>query len=135
MLSQNPKRLLFDVIVIAWSAAWIVLALEVADKVRGLSELSGTVTEVGFAIESAGGTLGELASVPLVGDRVSQPSGEIKAAGRSAVQSGRSSREDIRDLSTLLGVAVAIIPTVPLLFIYLPLRLGYVRVVAARGEN
>ena len=118
--------------VIGWVVVWLFLGFRVADEVRGLSELSGTVTEVGAAVESAGATLGSLAAVPLIGDRVSAPSAEIQAAGRSAIASGRSSRESIRSLSTLLGFAVAVIPTVPLLVLYLPARLGYIRIVSAR---
>jgi hypothetical protein len=116
-----------DAAIVAWAILWVLMGLRVADEVRGLSELSGTVIEVGVAVQSAGEAIGSLSDVPFAGDRVRQPSEDIRAAGRSAVASGRSSRESVRDLSTLLGFAVAVIPTAPLLFVYLPARVGWWR--------
>jgi hypothetical protein len=116
-----------DLAVIAWAIAWVIMGLRIAEEVQGLSELSGTVIEVGVAAESAGRAIGALSDVPLAGDRLDQPSQDIQAAGRSAIASGRSSRDSVRDLSTLLGIAVAVIPTAPLLFLYLPARVGWWR--------
>ena len=118
---------MIDVAIVVWAVVWVFMGLRVADEVRGLSELSTTVIDVGVAVESAGVALGSLSDVPFAGDRLERPSADIRAAGRSAVVSGRSSRDSIRDLSTLLGIAVAVIPTAPLLFIYLPLRAGWFR--------
>lgn len=118
---------MLDVAIVLWAVVWVFMGLRVADEVRGLSELSTTVIDVGVAVESAGVAIGSLSEVPFAGDRVAKPSAEVRAAGRSAIASGRSSRDSIRDLSTLLGVAVAVIPTAPLLFIYLPLRVAWSR--------
>lgn len=128
MLRPRRRYALIDAAIVIWAVVWVFMGLRIADEVRGLSELSTTVIDVGVAVESAGVAIGSLSDIPLAGDRIERPSADIRAAGRSAVVSGRSSRESIRDLSTLLGVAVAVIPTAPLLFIYVPLRTGWVRI-------
>lgn len=124
---SGPRIVALDVACAAWTVAWVVLGFVVAAQVHGLATLSDTVSGVGGAIEQSGQTLQSLESLPLVGSKVRGPAGSIERAGRSAVVSGRSSRRDIERLSTLLGVVVAIVPSVPLLALYLPLRLAQVR--------
>lgn len=120
-----------DLALIAWAVVWIVLGVRVADEVKGLRELSGTVSTVGRAVEESSRTLRGV-ELPILGQGVEELFGgegaevlrRAQEAGASARDSGRSSRESISNLSTLLGLSVAVIPTSPLLFLYLPLRLG-----------
>lgn len=110
-------------VVIAWVVIWLALGVKVAQEVDGLKELSGTVRTTGSAVEEAGRTLESLDALPIVGSRLADPAREIQDAGRSIVRSGRAGRESIEDLSTLLGLSVALIPSVPVLAFYLPERL------------
>jgi hypothetical protein len=116
-----------DVALVLWTLAWVFVGMRVADEVDGLTRLSNTVVEVGQAIDSSAKALESVAAVPLVGDRLDGPVADIHAAGASAIASGRSSRESVHNLSPLLGFAIALIPTVPLLALYVPLRVGAVR--------
>lgn len=118
-----------DLALVAWVAACVILGVSVAARVDDVSRLSDTVTAVGGAVDAAGSALDSLSSVPFVGDRLKEPARRVRAAGQSALASGRSSRSSIHDLSTLLGWALALIPTVPLIALYLPFRLGHLRVV------
>ncbi len=127
-LPTGRRLIALDVALALWAAVWLLLAMEVATEVRGLSDLSSTVSRVGTAVEESGKALSELTDLPLgVGDRLDEPSKRIVEAGRSAHSSGRSSRESVDSLSKLLAVALAVIPSLPLLGFYLPLRIGYVR--------
>lgn len=117
-----------DLAVLAWTAAWIAIGLAVADEVEGLTELSGTVRNVGTSLEEAGAALGSVGDLPVLGgsvsDALAEPAARVRDAGASAAASGESSRESIDELSTLLGLAVALIPSVPLLVLYVPLRVS-----------
>jgi hypothetical protein len=113
-----------DTLMAAWVALWIVLAIAIGHEVHGLRQLSGTVTRVGVAVEQTGQTLEGIGAVPLIGDRVGTTAKEITAAGRSTVQSGRTSRDSIRRLSWMLALVLAVAPTVPLLLLYVPLRVA-----------
>ncbi len=126
---QSRVRYLLDLAVAVWVIGCVVLALAVSSNVDGLTHLSDTVTNVGGAVDEAGQALHSLSSLPLIGDRLDQPAQRVSEAGRSVLASGRSSRASVHGLSTLLGWALALIPTVPIVAIYLPFRLGHLRVV------
>ncbi len=126
--------LALDAVLLAWAVVWIFIGLRVAHEVNGLAELSGTVSTVGSAVEDSSRTIRGV-DVPVLGQSVQELLGPDAArvlrqsenAGASARASGRHSRESIEDLSTLLGISVALIPTTPLLFLYLPLRITRAR--------
>jgi hypothetical protein len=122
---------LLDVAVLVWIAGWLVLALLVAREVRDLRELSDTVVVAGVAIEDTGDLVESLGSVPLVGGQVGQAADRVREAGRSAQVSGRESRSSIDDLSVLLALAIGLVPTLPLLGLYAPLRIAWSRDVRA----
>jgi hypothetical protein len=100
----------------------VALALFVGREVRNLRELSDTVVTAGVAIEETGGLVRNLGSIPFVGGQVSTVADQVEEAGRSAQASGRDSRDSTENLSVLLALSIALIPTLPLLGLYLPLR-------------
>ena len=111
-----------DVVAVLWVALWVVLALFVGREVRDLRDLSDTVVTAGVAVEQTGGLVRTLDNVPFLGARVSGVAEQVEEAGRSAQQSGRESRDSTEDLSVLLALCIGLIPTLPLLGLYLPLR-------------
>ncbi len=127
-MSAHRRLVVLDVTLAVWVAVWVILALQVAQEVRGLAELSTTVSRVGTAVEESGRVLSGFEDLPLgVGDRLDEPGRRIEEAGRSAVSSGSSSRDSVESLSVLLGLALAVIPSLPVFGFYLPLRLSHVR--------
>jgi hypothetical protein len=128
---RRSTRVLLDLVVLLWVAAWIVVGLWVTREVKGLTDLSRTVIAAGLALEEAGGALQVLDDVPFVGEDVGDVGERTERAGASARLSGRSSRESIESLSVLLGVSIAAAPTLPLLALYLPMRLAWRRQVGA----
>jgi hypothetical protein len=118
---------LLDVAMVVWIAGWIVLALLVGREVRQLRQLSDTVVVAGVAVEDTGDLLSSLQGVPFVGSQVGDVAERVKAAGQSARVSGRASRDSTENLSVLLALAIGLIPTLPLLGLYAPLRLTWTR--------
>lgn len=101
-----------------WVAAWIALGIWTGYEVQNLRSLSGTVVKSGSAMKTTGGALEGLSAIPFVGADVGRVSREVTAAGVSAVESGRSSRSAVDRLAILLGIAVGLVPTVPVLVLY-----------------
>lgn len=136
-LPSGRTLLGIDIALIVWSVAWLAIGIAVSREVNGLAELSDTVRRVGTAVEASGGALGTLGGLPLIGDAfgdtLSGPAQEIQDAGQSAQASGQASRGSIDALSTLLGLAVALIPSVPLVALYLPARVSRAREARALG--
>jgi hypothetical protein len=120
-----------DLALAIWIATWIVLGLQVRHEVRGLTELSDTVEAAGNTLGQAGRQLDTLKGLPFVGNRIRDVGQQLAVAARSAVESGRSSRTHILSLGQLLAVAVAAAPTLPLLALYLPMRVSRVKEVRA----
>jgi len=127
LLRRRRGLLLLDVAVIGWSLAWGAVAIAIAQEVNGLADLSGTVIRVGHATEASGRGLEQLGALPLLGDTLTVPADRIQAAGASAVESGRSSADSVHDLSLLLGLSIAVIPALPLICLYIPLRIAAAR--------
>lgn len=126
---RSEARLIhaLDVAVVLWVAGWIVLAVLVGREVRELRELSDTVVLAGVAVEDTGELLATLDNVPLIGGQVGDVAQEVQEAGASARQSGRESRDSTEDLSVLLALSIGLIPTLPLLGLYAPLRIAWTR--------
>ncbi len=111
-----------DLVLALWVALWIVLGIQVRNEVRGLTELSDTVEAAGNTLDQAGRQLDTLKGLPFVGNRIREVGRQLAVAARSAIHSGESSRSHVNSLSVLLGVAVAVAPTLPLVVLYLPMR-------------
>lgn len=112
-----------DGVVVFWLVFWLVVALITALQVWSLSELSDTAQTSARAADQAGQALQQLSEVPLVGDRPGELGGEIREAAAQITQSAQQTRSDVRRLSVVLGLAIFLIPTSPLVWFYLPERL------------
>jgi hypothetical protein len=116
-----------NVALAVWAVFWIAIAAYTAYEVAALRTLSHTVVKAGAATESTGHALSAIGRLPFVGSRISQLAAQAVAAGASARASGASTATTIDQLAVLLGIAIALIPTVPLLGLYLPLRISWRR--------
>jgi hypothetical protein len=120
-----------DAVVLVWVAAWVVLAVLVGREVRNLRDLSETVVLAGMAVEDTGDLVASLDGVPFIGSEVGDVATRVREAGASAQEGGRESRDSAENLSVLLALSIGLIPTLPLLGLYGPLRLAWTR--DARG--
>jgi hypothetical protein len=125
-LSARAMRRL-NVALAIWALLWIGIAAYTAYEVSALRALSHTVVKAGTATESTGHALAAVGHLPFVGSRISQLADQAVAAGASARESGASTATTVDQLAVLLGIAIALIPTVPLLALYIPLRLSWRR--------
>ena len=125
-LSARAMRLL-NVAVVVWALFWIGVAAGTAYEVNALRTLSDTVVQSGKAVQTTGDALSSLGGIPFVGSQLRPLAGQVSAAGRMAQYSGNSSKTTIDVLAILLGIAIGLIPTVPLLALYVPLRRSWRR--------
>lgn len=139
---RGRAAVLLDLVLVGWVVLWIVLGGAVAGQVRGLRQLSGTAEQIGVALRQTGQSVDALASLPIVGDRVGKAGRQIDAAGASTMASARASRASVHTLSWMLWVFLAVIPTVPVLVLYVPLRIvtererrALRRLVAVHGDD
>ena len=120
---QSTIRLL-DGLVIFWFVLWLVIGGWSGYTIWQLSDLGDTVTSSGRAIGSSGEALEAVGGVPVIGERPAELGKEISATGVEVASRGQEVKSQLRQLSLLLGLAIALMPTTPILGLYLPLRLA-----------
>lgn len=112
-----------DVALGVWVAIWIGLSVAIGLKLSDLSALSHTAVVDGQAVQTLGKALGVLGAIPFVGGSFAGVANQVQLAGASAVHGGTSSLSSIHALSVLLPITVAVLPSLPVLGLYLPMRI------------
>ncbi len=113
-----------DLLMVAWAVLWIALAIGVVQSTRDVAQLGGTVSQTGSAVSQVGGLIND---IPLIPGDVSSASSSVQAAGQSAEANGAQGQDAADRLGIYLGIAIAIIPSVPIIGLYLPIRITRVR--------
>jgi hypothetical protein len=122
------RQLLTDIAVVIWVYAWIRVGLW----------LHGTVLKLGVPgqkLESAGSGIadnladagGKVGRVPLVGDQLTKPFSGAANAARSLADAGRQQQEVVGNLALILTLLALALPLGLVLFVWLPLRLRWMR--------
>jgi hypothetical protein len=106
------------VFVAVWTVVWISMGIWTRHEVQTLRQLSDTVVQSGGAVKETGDALQGLRSIPFVGGEVARVGRRVSASGTSARRSGRSSRAAVDNLATLFGVAIAVVPSVPMIALF-----------------
>ncbi len=121
-----------DVLIALWAALWIALAVAVVQSTRDVAKLGGTVSQTGSAVSEVGGLID---SIPLVPGDVSSASQSVRDAGASAEVNGREGQDAAERLGIYLGIAIAVLPSLPVLGLYVPARLTRVREARAASRS
>jgi len=124
--SRLPQRsvVAIDLLVVLWTAAWLVLGIAVGTFVERLGAVGDGLQNTGRAIGRAGDAIDQLSDVPLVGGGFATVAQEIRGMGRETVQNGRSIEDDIDSLAVLIGAGLALGPTLPILALWVPPRVS-----------
>jgi hypothetical protein len=127
-ISLNGRAVrILDGALVAWVGVWIWLGFAIGHEVSNLTSMSETAVTAGRAVQVTGQALKNLEQLPFVGERIASVDRQIAEAGASAVASGQESRSSIERLAVLLTVAIAVIPSVPVLALYVPFRVSRLR--------
>ncbi|MEP7334596.1 MAG: hypothetical protein ABI717_02340 [Actinomycetota bacterium] len=121
---MRARILAYDVGLAIWALVWIGMGFFVYENVRGLAELSVPVIKASRALDETAEGLDRISSIPLIGDAANLDAikARVREVGMEARASARESRENVRTLAWLLGISIALVPTLPLLAIYVPVR-------------
>jgi hypothetical protein len=124
--SRLPQRSIvaIDLLVVLWTAAWLVLGIAVGTFVERLGAVGDGMENTGRAIGRAGDAIDQLSDVPLVGEGFATIAQEIHGIGRETIQNGRSVEDDVDSLALLIGAGLALGPTLPILALWVPPRVS-----------
>lgn len=120
-----------DAVAAFWLVLWLVIGALTGYEIWQLSRLSDTAEVSAQAVDRAGEALQSLSELPLVGDRPGELGTQTRDAAADVSASAARTRQDVHRLSILLGVAIFLIPSSPVLGLYVPLRMRHRRDVSA----
>jgi hypothetical protein len=118
---------LLDILVVAWVAAWIVVGVVIAREVNDLRRLGDTLAMGGQGLVRTGEALNRLSGLPFVGEDIGAAAEEVIRTGKNTLATSKVTADTVATLSPLLGWSIALIPSLPLLAVYLPWRIGRYR--------
>jgi hypothetical protein len=121
MLEAGTKRLL-DVILITWTALWILAGIAIWHEVRGLRPLADTVAVAGRSLDDTAGALRAFSTIPLVGSNLRRVADDASRTAASARLSAREGHRSVDHLAVILGLTVPAVAVLPLLLAYALLR-------------
>jgi hypothetical protein len=124
----RARQLVGDLLVLAWTAGWLLAARELYRLVEQLAapgravEAAGTsfATDVGEVQRTVG-------RIPVVGGELREPFGRLGGVGRTLADAAATQQQVVHELALWLGVVVAAVPVVALLLVWLPRRVGWAR--------
>ena len=136
-----------DISLGVWVACWLIAAVVVATSIKGLEDSGVAVVTAGDGLEetSAGlrraasglnetaAALGAIDDLPFVpgnpGEAVERTAEDVqrfavrvRATADDARAAGSDAQDAARTLAIVLGLAIALVPTVPIVALYLLLR-------------
>jgi hypothetical protein len=122
------RQLLTDIVVVVWVYLWIRAGLWVHDMVQKLAV-------PGQKLQSAGGGIADnladagskVNRVPLVGDQLVKPFNGAADAARAIADAGRQQQHVVDQMSVLLALLAVSVPLALVAFLWLPLRLRWMR--------
>ena len=117
-----------DLLLVLWIWLWVSIADSVHDATLGLArpgrQIDVSATGLAGRLRDAGESI---SGVPLVGDDVQKPFEGAGGAADNLAAAGRAQVEAVQTLAFWLGIAVALIPILIALAVYLPPRIRFVR--------
>ncbi|MFI5933032.1 hypothetical protein [Actinoplanes sp. NPDC051494] len=122
------RQLITDLLVVFWVYAWIRAGLWINDQVEKLAVPGQKLQEAGTGIAGnltdIGGKVGR---VPLVGDELTSPFNSAAGSAANMAEAGRQQQEIIDNLAVTMAVLIIAVPLALVLFLWLPLRLRWMR--------
>jgi hypothetical protein len=125
-LLHPRRRRVVDASVLAWVLAWALLGYTAGRALDRVSEVTRSAEGASAAVVRTGESIRDV-DVPVVGPVFKDAGDSVIKAGRDAQAQARDSGHTVRRASILLGLAIWLVPTLPLLVLYAPARLVHGR--------
>jgi hypothetical protein len=121
-LLHPRRRLLADALVATWVVVWALAGYTAGRALDRVSEVTRSAEGAGVAVIHTGESIRDV-DVPVVGTVFKDAGDQVIDAGRAARAQARDSGTSVHRASILFGLAVWLVPSLPLLLTYGPARL------------
>jgi hypothetical protein len=120
----------WDVAAAVYTLAFLSLGAVAGWQIWSLAELHRSLLEGADALSLTARAVGLVGELPVVGNGADQLAGSITDTAAQLRTNALAVRTQVHALAVVVGVAIALLPTVPLLALYLPLRVARARELA-----
>jgi hypothetical protein len=118
----HPRRRAFaDALVVTWVIVWALAGWTAGRALDKVSEVTHSAEGAGAAVVRTGESIRDV-DVPVVGTGFKEAGDQVIVAGRAARDQAHDSGSSVRKAAILFGLAVFLVPVLPLLLIYGPAR-------------
>jgi hypothetical protein len=121
-LLHPRRRLLADVLVVTWVVVWGLAGYTAGRALDRVSEVTRSAEGASVAVIHTGESIRDV-DVPVVGTVFKDAGDKVIGAGRDAQAQARAGSTKVHRASILFGLAIWLVPTLPLLLTYGPARL------------
>ena len=126
--AQRSRQITVDLFAVVFIAAWIWLGVTVYSLVVGLKGFGKDMQTAGAGFRSTMTDLGDtLGSTPIIGGGIRGPFDSASEAGATLEAAGASQQVAVQNLATGLGLAVAVLPVLAILVVWLLPRIRFAR--------
>jgi len=126
--AHRSRQITVDVLAVAFMAAWIWLGVLVHSLVIGLTDFGVQMQQAGAGFRETMTDVGDdLGSVPLIGGGIRGPFDSASDAGATLEAAGASQQVAVQNLATGLGLAIAVLPVLAILALWLIPRIRFAR--------
>jgi hypothetical protein len=133
--ARRARQLAGDLLVLAWTAAWVFAGRSLYLLVEKLAAPGRAVERAGTSFATDAGEIQQkVARIPVVGDELRDPFGRLGGVGRTLADAGVTQQQVVHDLAVWLGVLVAAVPVAALLVMWLPGRVAWAREAGAASR-
>jgi len=124
--ARRSRQIAADVISLAFIFVWIVLGAWVYQLIVAFQQLGVQMQEAGAGFRETMLELGDtLGSVPLIGSGIRVPFDGASDAGAALESAGQSQQDTVLAAATVVGIFIALVPIVLILFVWLVPRLRF----------
>ncbi|MGI5126194.1 hypothetical protein ACQEVB_05195 [Pseudonocardia sp. CA-107938] len=126
------RQLVADVLAIGWVVVVVLAALAVREVILRLQRPAAALADAGTSIAGVfSGAAQQAGKVPFVGGDLASALGQGTGAGERIAAAGREQVETIASVATGTAAVLILVGVLPVLLIWLPLRIRYARAASA----
>ena len=129
MLSRmtHQRIVALDFLVIAWVLFCLMLGMAVTKRINHLGALGDGLVSAGDSVSGVGDWISGLQDIPLIGGGIGAVADRVDALGASTAQQGRNGKEAVWKAALGIGILLTLLPTLPILVVWIPVRVGIER--------
>ena len=126
--AHRSRQITVDILALVFIAAWIWLGVFVHSLVIGLTDFGVQMEQAGAGFRETMTDVGDnLGGVPLIGGGIRGPFDSASDAGATLEAAGASQQVAVQNLATGLGLAIAVLPVLAILVVWLVPRVRFAR--------